>query len=69
LRNEKVNYIVKQSWNYVKISHQGNKLTEIIVKNIFKYLPNRIFEKQYQKLIDLNYLNEENGIQQQFAKR
>jgi hypothetical protein len=44
-------------------------LTEIIVKNIFKYLPNRIFEKQYQKLIDLNYLNEENGIQQQFAKR
>jgi 2-polyprenyl-6-methoxyphenol hydroxylase-like FAD-dependent oxidoreductase len=69
LRNEKVNYIVKQSWNYGKISHQGNKLTEIIVKNIFKYLPNRIFEKQYQKLIDLNYLNEENGIQQQFAKR
>lgn len=58
LRNEKVNYIVVQSWNYGKISHQSNKLKEFVVKNAFKYLPNRIFEKQYQKLIDLNYLNE-----------
>jgi 2-polyprenyl-6-methoxyphenol hydroxylase-like FAD-dependent oxidoreductase len=58
LRNEKVNYIVEQSWNYGKISHQSNKLKEFVVKNAFKYLPNRIFEKQYQKLIDLNYLNE-----------
>ena len=58
LRNQKVNYIVKQSWNYGKISHQNNKLLEFIIKNIFKYLPNGIFEKQYQKLIDLNYLNE-----------
>jgi hypothetical protein len=33
-------------------------LKEFVVKNAFKYLPNRIFEKQYQKLIDLNYLNE-----------
>ena len=57
LRNEKVNYIVEQSWNYGKISHQSNKLKEFVVKNAFKYLPNRIFEKQYQKLIDLNYLN------------
>lgn len=58
LRNEKVNYVVEQSWNYGKISHQSNKLKEFVVKNAFKYLPNRIFEKQYQKLIDLNYLNE-----------
>lgn len=58
LRNEKVNYIVVQSWNYGKISHQSNKLKEFVVKSAFKYLPNRIFEKQYQKLIDLNYLNE-----------
>jgi 2-polyprenyl-6-methoxyphenol hydroxylase-like FAD-dependent oxidoreductase len=57
-RNEKVNYIVKQSWNYGKISHQSNKLTEFIIKNIFKYLPNRLFQKQYQKLVDLDYLNE-----------
>jgi 2-polyprenyl-6-methoxyphenol hydroxylase-like FAD-dependent oxidoreductase len=58
LRNEKVNYIVEQSWNYGKISNQSNKLKEFVVKNAFKFLPNRIFEKQYQKLIDLNYLNE-----------
>jgi 2-polyprenyl-6-methoxyphenol hydroxylase-like FAD-dependent oxidoreductase len=57
LRNGKVNYIVKQSWNYGKISHQNNLLIEFIVKSIFKYLPNRIFEKQYEKLIDLSYLN------------
>ena len=58
LRNEKVNYIVEQSWNYGNISHQSNKLKEFVVKNAFKYLPNRILEKQYQKLIDLQYLNE-----------
>jgi 2-polyprenyl-6-methoxyphenol hydroxylase-like FAD-dependent oxidoreductase len=58
LRNQKVKYIVKQSWNYGKISHQSNKLNEFLVKNIFKYLPNRLFEKQYQKLVDLDYLNE-----------
>ena len=58
LRNQKVKYIVKQSWNYGKISHQSNKLNEFLVQNIFKYLPNRLFEKQYQKLVDLDYLNE-----------
>ncbi len=56
LRIEKVNYIVNQSWNYGKISHQKNKFLEIVVQSIFRLLPKKIFEEQYRKLIDLTYL-------------
>ena len=56
IRKAKVNYIINQSWNYGKISHQKNKLMEVIIHNLFRILPNKIFENQYSKLIDLEYL-------------
>jgi 2-polyprenyl-6-methoxyphenol hydroxylase-like FAD-dependent oxidoreductase len=57
LRIDKVNYIVNQSWRFGQSAHQGNFVSEQIIKFIFKNLiPNSYFVKQYQKLIDLDYL-------------
>lgn len=56
LRIQKVNYIVKQSRKYGKMSHQRNKLLEIIIQNLIRFLPDRVFQNQYDKLIDIDYL-------------
>ena len=57
IRFIKVNYIVKQSWNYGKISHQKHKFMEFIISKIFGLLPSSVFKNQYKKLIDLSYLD------------
>lgn len=56
LRKDKVFSIVNQSWRYGQISHQNNKLTEFLTKMLFKILPTAYFVKQYQQLIDIEYL-------------
>lgn len=57
LRIDKVNYIVNQSWRFGQSAHQSNFLSEQVIKFIFKNLiPDYYFVKQYQKLIDLDYL-------------
>ena len=59
LRQEKVNYIVKQSWKYGKLAHQSNIISEKLIISLFKrILPNRFFQNQYNRLIDLSYLKE-----------
>ena len=59
LRQEKVNYIVKQSWKYGKLAHQSNVVSEKLIMSLFKrILPDRFFQNQYNRLIDLNYLKE-----------
>ncbi len=56
LRFKKVDYIVKQSWNYGKISHQKNRFFELLMSTAFKLIPKSVFVNQYKKLIDLSYL-------------
>ncbi|MFM7218322.1 MAG: hypothetical protein ACKO1U_09910, partial [Bacteroidota bacterium] len=59
LRYMKVRYIVEQSWNLGRVAHQKNKIMEWAVANLFRYLPDRIFQNQYRKLVDLSYLEGE----------
>lgn len=56
LRIKKVNYIVNQSWKYGKISHQKNKISEMIMQYVFKLLPNSYFINQYRKISNIDYL-------------
>lgn len=59
LRENKVNYIVEQSWKYGKLSHQNNIVLEKMIKFLFKkVLPDNFFQNQYNKLIDISYLED-----------
>ena len=57
LRQDKALYIVKQSWKFGQMSHQSNKFSEGVTKFFFKsLLPGSFFRKQYDRLIDIEYL-------------
>lgn len=58
-RQKKVNYIVNQSWQFGKMAHTDNRFFDFFIKQLFKILPNTYFTNQYKKLIDIEYIKEE----------
>lgn len=57
LRLKKVTHIVKLSWKIGKFSLARNYLSEKLFKVIIKYSSQKSYQKRYQKLIDVSYLD------------
>lgn len=55
-RQDKVNYIVNQSWQFGKMAHTDNRFFDFLIKQLMKFLPNIYFKNQYKKLIDIEYI-------------
>jgi len=59
LREDKVNYVVNQSWSLGKISHQSTALADWGVRTLVgRVLPQSFFRRQHQRLLDLRYLEQ-----------
>jgi 2-polyprenyl-6-methoxyphenol hydroxylase-like FAD-dependent oxidoreductase len=58
-RQEKVNYIVEQSWRFGKTAHTSHRFLDWAVQTLFRFLPDSFFTQQYQKLIDIDYIRKE----------
>jgi 2-polyprenyl-6-methoxyphenol hydroxylase-like FAD-dependent oxidoreductase len=58
-RQAKVDYIVNQSWRFGKTAHTNNTYLDFIIQTLFRLLPNKYFENQYNKLINIDYIKNE----------
>ena len=57
IRSEKVKYIVKQSWKIGKMSLTSSWLQTKLLHLILKHLPEKQYQKRFNRLIDIEYLN------------
>lgn len=58
IRLKKVKYIVNQSWKIGKMSLTNNRLQKKLLHLMLKWFPKKQYQKRFNRLIDIDYLNE-----------